>query len=228
MQLVEEGKLSLDTKLSKFFPQVKNADRITIEHLLGHRSGIYNFTNEAGYYSYMTEKRTRDQMLKMISEFRPDFEPGSKYAYSNSNYVLLGYIIEDVNGSSFSDALDKRIVQKLDLKHTHYGKKIVSANNEAYSYRFQNGNWTKTEETDMSIPHAAGAVVSTPTDLTHFLHGLFNGKLVSSKTLASMTEIKDGYGKGLITFPFGTKQAFGHGEELMGLFPILPISPMMD
>ncbi|MCW8875907.1 MAG: beta-lactamase family protein [Kangiellaceae bacterium] len=216
MQLIEEGKLSLDTKLSKFFPQVKNAENITVEHLLGHRSGIYNFTNEAGYFSYMTKKRTREQMLKIISDFSSDFEPGSKYAYSNSNYVLLGYIIEDVTKSSFADALNHRIVRKLGLKNTQYGAKIGTTQNEAYSYRFQSGSWVKAEETDMSIPHAAGAVVSTPTDLTIFMHGLFSGKLVSNDSLASMKKIKDGYGKGLITFPFGQKQAFGHGGGIDG------------
>jgi CubicO group peptidase (beta-lactamase class C family) len=95
-QLIESKKITLATKLSAFYPEIKNAEKITISHLLGHQSGIYNYTNDVSFKTYCTTPQTKKQMLSRIASYEPVFEPGEKAEYSNSNYVLLGYIIEDV------------------------------------------------------------------------------------------------------------------------------------
>jgi D-alanyl-D-alanine carboxypeptidase len=94
LQLVEAGKLSLDTKLNTFFPDVCNAGSITIKNMLQHRSGIFNFTDDPVFLGYMREGRSKEEMLEVFNNLDCDFEPGTQTAYSNTGFVLLGYIIE--------------------------------------------------------------------------------------------------------------------------------------
>lgn len=96
LQLIEEKKLTLDTKLSRFFPTIQNSEHITIDNLLSHSSGIYSFTNDLDYPTYAKLPKTRSELMKKIKAGKPVFEPGEKAEYSNSNYVILGWIIEDL------------------------------------------------------------------------------------------------------------------------------------
>jgi D-alanyl-D-alanine carboxypeptidase len=224
-QLIEEGKLSLKTRLSEFYPQISNSEKITISDMLSHRSGIHNFTNDEEYQQYMTFKKTKEEMLEIFSKMKPDFQPGKKTEYSNSNYVLLGYILEKITNSTYAKELEKRITGKIGLKDTYYGGKIDTAANEAASYRFEDGKWVLQPETDMSIPHGAGAIVSTPEDLCIFITSLFNNKLVSEKSLKQMKEIRDGLGRGLIKFNFGDKVAYGHNGGIDGFVSSLGYFP---
>lgn len=205
MQLVEEGKISLDAKLNQFYPGVKNADKITIAHLLGHRTGIFNYTIDAEFPSFMTKPMPKEALLKRISGYDSDFEPGSKFEYSNSNYMLLGYIIEDLTKKSFGKNIDKRIISKLKLKHTFY-----STATDTRSYGYLAGRWIETEQWNMDVAGAAGALLSTPQDLCLFIIGLFDGKIVSKASLNKMTAIKDGYGLGLIQIPYNGLKGYGH------------------
>ncbi|WP_196140398.1 serine hydrolase [Aliikangiella sp. G2MR2-5] len=216
MKMIEQGKLSLDNKLAEFYPQIANADKITIAHLLSHRSGIFNFTNESDYTSYMTNPKSEAELIKKFESYEPEFSPGEKFDYSNTNYVLLGFILEKVSKKEYSELLQQYVVKPLGLKNTYYGDKISSKNNEAYSYQFESDKWLESSETNMSIPHGAGAVVSTPEDLTIFLSSLLENKLLTEKSVESMKKIEQGYGKGLTVFPFGEKRAFGHGGGIDG------------
>jgi CubicO group peptidase (beta-lactamase class C family) len=102
MQLVDENKLSLDTKLSQFYPKIPNAKKITIHHLLHHRTGIPDFVNDdPDIYNYIYLENKKEDIVKRIEQYTPAFEPNSKYKYSNSNYSLLGYIIEDITKMSY-------------------------------------------------------------------------------------------------------------------------------
>src|SRR5689334_5990981 len=92
-QLIEGGKLSLATTLDKYFPQLPNASKITISNLLNHRSGLHNFTDDPEYKTWETHPKTHDDMLAIIAKGGVDFQPNEKFSYSNSNYVVLGYII---------------------------------------------------------------------------------------------------------------------------------------
>lgn len=215
-QLMEEKKLALDTKLATFFPQVPNAQDITIDQLLSHRSGLHNFTNDAAYLGYMTQPKTQAEMLAIIAQPKPDFEPGAKYEYSNSNFVLLTYIVEKLAKMPYAQALQKRIFAKAGLKNTYYGGKIDPKKQEAFSYEKSGMGWKLSPETDLSIPAGAGALVSTPTDLDRFLEALFGGRLVAASSLAAMQNIRDGYGRALIQAPFGDKKGYGHTGGIDG------------
>lgn len=215
-QLIDEGKLTLDTPLATYFPQLPNAQRITIGQLLSHHSGLHSFTNDATYSTYFTQPKTQAEMLAMIGQGKPDFEPGAKFSYSNAGYVVLGYVVEKITKQPYAQALQKRITNKIGLKDTYYGGKTDPKRHESYSYRLAS-SWQAMPETDMSIPGGAGAIVSTTTDLNRFAEALFAGKLVSEKSLARMQTITDnGFGMGLMRMQFGAKRAYGHGGSIDG------------
>ncbi len=215
MQLIEEDKLALATNLSDFFPKIPNAEKITIEHLLRHQSGVFSFTSLPDYTKWMERPMKKEELLAKITEQSSLFEPGSKSEYSNSNYMLLTLIIEQLDEGDFPEILERRITKKLGLDKTYYGGSIRTDQNEAQSYWMKN-KWKKSTETDMSIPMGAGALVSTPTDLNTFFHGLFSGELVSDASLELMTELKMNFGLGLFQVPFYEKRAFGHTGGIDG------------
>ncbi|MDU0354714.1 serine hydrolase domain-containing protein [Paraglaciecola aquimarina] len=215
-QLIDEGKLSLDSKLAVYYPNVKNADKITISMLLNHRSGIFNFTRSDDYTQYMTEPKTRVEMVRLIEGLDSDFEPGSQGSYSNSAYVLLGFIIEDITKDSYANQLQRRIADKLDLERTSFAGPINVKDNQANSYTLRSQQWEPASETDMSIPFSAGAIISTPTEVGVFLTHLFKGKLLSAASLTKIKEINQGFGRGLFKFPFYQKTAYGHSGGIDG------------
>lgn len=223
-QLAEEGKLQFSQTLDKFFPSVPNAGKITIGNMLNHRSGIHNLTDEAAYLSYMTQPKSKKEIIDIISAFSSDFEPGSRFKYSNSNYILLGYIVEQLRNDTYENLLQKYICRKVGLKDTHYGAKADPSRNDSYSFRFT-GGWDRLPETDMSIPHGAGAIVSTPSDLVNFISALFDGKLISTESLEKMKTITDGMGFGIQQFPYGDKKVYGHGGGIDGFNSILVYLP---
>ncbi len=223
-QLADEKKIALNTPLSKWYPQIPNADKITISQMLSHHSGIHSFTSDPEYLTWMTDAKTEKEILDYICSKPAEFQPGEKGAYSNSNFYLLGRIIEKITKKSYPDNLKKRITGKIGLKDTYYGGKTNLLQNECYSYKMED-KWMQEPETDMSIPHGAGALVSTPSDLVRFIDALFAGKLISSDSLEKMKTITDGFGMGIFQIPFFERKAFGHNggidgfQSSLGYFP---------
>ena len=206
---IEEKKLMLTQTIETFFPTIENANKITIGYLLNHRSGIQNFTNSPEYLTYNTQPKTENEMVEIITKGKSIFEPNSKADYSNSNYVLLSYILEKTYKKPFKTILNDKIVKPLGLKNTYIGGKINILNNETNSYSFSE-KWIKEPETDMSIPMGAGAVVSNPQDLTLFIEKLFANAIISESSLKQMTALQDNYGMGIFQYPFYEKKSFGH------------------
>lgn len=215
LKAIEEGKIEMNQTIDKYFSNIENADNITISHLLYHRSGIHNFTNNKDYLSWNTKAKTEKEMIDIIAKGGSDFKPGSRAKYSNSNYVLLTYILEKSFQDSYSFLLEKYITQPAGLKNTYFGAKISPDNNECKSYRF-NENWQLQTETDTSIPLGAGGIVSTPSDLIQFSNALFSGRLIESESLEQMKKIKENFGIGLVQVPFYDKKGFGHTGGIDG------------
>ncbi len=215
LKAVEGKKLKLDQTIDKWFPTIKNAKKITVRHLLSHRSGIHNFTNDKDYLTWNTQPKTEKELVEIITKGGSDFNPDSKAEYSNSNYVLLTYIIEKTFKKSYSDLLQEFIVKPIGLTNTYVFGKINPSNYECKSYTFV-GTWKEEAETDYTIPLGAGAITSTPTDLTKFADALFGGKLLTNKSLEIMKTIKDGYGIGLFQFPFYNSVGYGHTGGIDG------------
>lgn len=214
-QLIEEGKLKLSTPLSAYYPALPNASKITIGHMLEHSSGLFNFTNDTTYSSRLNKKVSQTELLASF-KVPVVFEPGVKHEYSNTNFVLLGFIIEKLDKKTYAAALKSRILDKAVLKDTYYGGKINPLAKEANSYKWAVDHWQAATETDMSIPAGAGALVSTATDLTKFMEALFSHKLITEASLNEMKTMKDGYGKALFSFPFYERKAYGHNGGIDG------------
>jgi D-alanyl-D-alanine carboxypeptidase len=225
MQLVEEKKIKLDNKLSEYFGEMPNADKITIEQLLSHRSGLANYTSQQDYTTYNQKPITHEELLKKLAALKPDFAPGEKYEYSNTNYALLTLIIEKVTKKNYADILRQRVCAKANLSETRVGAQINSDANEAHSYDYELGKWVKSSETDMSIPLGAGNIISTSVDLCKFIEALFDLKLVSKASLENMMTMRDGYGLGMIRLPFGKMWHYGHTGGIDGFQSLLAYNP---
>jgi CubicO group peptidase (beta-lactamase class C family) len=223
-QLIEEGKIKLSTTLDTYFPNIPNAGKITVSNMLNHRSGIHNLTDDSAYVRYMTQPKTQEEILAIISKYKVDFEPNERFSYSNSNYVILGYIIEKITKQSYSKNLKERITSKIGLVNTYLGGKTDIGKNESFSYQFDS-DWKQCPETDMSIPGGAGAIVSTPTDLTKFIEALFSLKLISENSLNQMKTLTDGYGMGMFQMPFFDRKAYGHNGGIDGFASNLAYFP---
>ena len=212
---VEQGKLDLDQTINSYFPSVQNSNKITAGHLLSHRSGIFNITNDPSYLSWSFDSKTREEMIQKVSATESVFEPGSKAEYSNSNYVLLTFILEDVFKKSYAKLITKFVTKPLGLKNTYLGSTIDIGNKESHSYKYSK-KWLKQSETDMSIPLGAGGIVSTPQDLTMFFQGVFDKKVISKENLQKMITIKDGFGMGIFQLPYFGKELYGHTGGIDG------------
>lgn len=225
-QLIEEGKISLETHLSEFFPKLPNASKITVDHLLTHSSGLFNLTNAKQFGDWVYKPTTQKEMLSRMLLFDADFEPGEKHEYSNTNYLLLGYIIETLDKSTYGQSLEKRIVNTLNLSNTYYGTKINTANNECLSFVFSVDNWEQAGETDMSLPGGAGAIVSTADELTVFMDALFNYKLINASSLKTMTTYNEsGYCKGLFRIVNQGQEVYVHDGGIDGFQSLLVYFP---
>ncbi|MEM6378099.1 MAG: serine hydrolase domain-containing protein, partial [Bacteroidota bacterium] len=139
MKAAELGKVELDRTIEAYFPRIQNADKITVRQLLNHRSGIANFTDR-NYVNWHTEPITQAALLDTIIAKGIDFEPNTDYAYSNSKYELLTFILEKAFDNTYDQILDQYIVKPLELTNTHYGAAINTSANEAKSY-YMDAQW---------------------------------------------------------------------------------------
>ncbi|MCZ2249222.1 MAG: beta-lactamase family protein [Bacteroidia bacterium] len=224
LKAMEEKKIKLDEKLSKYYPTIKNADKIAIEDLLYHRSGIHSFTDDEDYESWSTQPKSKEELVNIISKGNSEFEPGSKFAYSNPNYILLSFILQDVYGKTYPDLLQEKIIKPIGLSNTYFGNQISAKKDECYSYSYTK-NWVKESETNTSIPMGAGGIVSTPIDLTKFDEALFSEKIISKKSLELMTTLKDNFGMGIFPLPFYETKGLGHTGAIDGFSSMLAYFP---
>ena len=210
-QLIEEGKLSLDTKLNTYFPAIKNSEIITIGNMLNHTSGIYNYLEWEDYYNQKNKIYTRADLLKIIQEGKPDFKPEKDCSYSNSNYTLLGFIIEDITKKSYAENVKTRITDKIGLQNTYCETSESEYSKRNNSYKFDGENWSKESDTHPSFTFSAGNMVSTTEDLSKLMYELFKGNLVSKKSLEQMEKTNStAFGYGFQKTPFYGKTGYGH------------------
>ena len=206
-QLVEEGRLKLTDTLDKFFPQIPNASRVTIAHILAHRSGIPDIEQDG---AFGRQPRTQEEIVARIAQGKAHFEPDTMHRYSNAGYNLLGFIVEKVGGKHYQDALRDRITSKIGLRNTYAGTgRTDPAKNESLSYRYI-GGWREAEELDFSVVGGAGRIVSSTGDMAAFIKAVFDLKLVSKESLALMTTMRDGEGMGFEPHTFAGRTCFGH------------------
>lgn len=226
-QAVEAGKISLSSTLEKHFPEVPNASEITVAMLLHHNSGVFSITSLPDYLEWSDEEQSRRKLYGRIIDKDPEFAPGEQHEYSNSNYILLTWLLEDLYKTSFAALLQNQIIKPLGLKNTYLGEELDLINHECYSYKYA-GSWLQEQVTDMSVPLGAGAVVSTPSDLTLFIRGLFQDRLIQHKHLEAMMDFQEGYGMGMFRYKIGEQYAYGHTGGIDGFSSFLGYLPETD
>ncbi|AWE54901.1 serine hydrolase domain-containing protein [Streptomyces nigra] len=211
LQLADEGELSLDAPVNRYLPKLLPDDRITVRHVLSHRSGLYDYTNDMfaktvpGFEAVRTKVFTYRQLVKRSLAEPRTTAPGGAYSYSNTNFVVAGLLIEKLTGHPVRTEYRDRIIGPLKLKDTFYvhpGTKIPGRHARGYLTPDTAGAALvdSTEQT-VSWAQSAGAVISTTKDLHLFLSALLGGRLTSRAGLAEMRRM----------VPAGTGQAYGLG-----------------
>lgn len=228
-QLVEEGQLRLNDKVSQYLKNVPNGDQMTIEHLLRHRSGLFNYTENNLFDTLIVSPKTTLEVVELFVSNPTISTPGETYAYSNSNYVLLAAILEKIEGLTFNDIIQKRICVPLKLKKTYQGNGLDTYSKEAMSYRFF-GEWQKAQTTPGFATIGAGSMVSTPIELVSFFHALETGLLVSTTSLEKMQDWGvENYGMGLKKIELNwAEDAYGHTGGIDEYRSMLVHSPSMN
>ena len=202
LQLVEQGKIKLDGKISEYLDAYRKdtGAKVTIHHLLSHTSGIPNYTALPGFFEGVSRNPFAvDEFIKKYASGDLEFEPGTKFNYSNSGYFLLGAIIEKVTGQSYEQVLKENILDPLGMKNTGYDHYDKIINKRAAGYVKTPGGYQNAPYLDMTIPYAAGSIYSTVEDLYLWDQALYGDKILSGKSRELMfTPNLGDYGYGFV------------------------------
>ena len=216
--LEERGKLSTDDPVKKYMRDAPAAwDKITIYNLLTHTSGIPNFT---AFPDYPASEGTRTTPAQLVARFRDkplEFEPGKSYNYSNSGYVLLGYLIEKISGQSYQKFIEDNFFKPLGMNDSGYDSNSAIIPHRASGYAPGAAGPVNAGYIDMSIPFSAGALYSTTHDLLRWEEALYGGKVLSPAALKKMTTpFKQNYACGLTVQTVKGHTVYEHGGGIEG------------
>jgi D-alanyl-D-alanine carboxypeptidase len=219
MLLKEQGKLAVGDKLSKYFPSFPRGDEVTLRQLMNHIAGIHNYTNK----NYLTVigriDKTMPEFVDFIAHQDPvfDFDPGTKWNYSNSNYFILGAIVEKVSGMSLHDFLKNNIFDKVGMKDSALDTSSDVVLHRAAGYELHKENpgvFYNADFLSLTTVGGAGEIRSTVEDLAKWHYALFNGQVVSRESFQEMTTpglLNNGQPSSTGRPPSPTKAEYGYG-----------------
>ncbi|HSI10959.1 MAG TPA: serine hydrolase, partial [Chthoniobacter sp.] len=224
MKLAEQGKLSIDDPLAKYFPDVPNAKEIKLRHLLTHTSGLGSYTDRADFFNGVTVPITPEALIASMSRDKPEFAPGTSFKYCNSGYFLLAEIVTKVSGQPFADYLRTTFFEPLGLKDTGVYVNATPPANAAIGYSVIKDKAVVALDWDMSWAGGAGAIYSTVGDLCRWTEALHAGRVVNAESLKMMTtppppapgQDSSQYGFGLVMSDFEGLPAIWHNGGLQG------------
>lgn len=228
MQLVDEGKLSLDDTLDRWLPDFPRADRITIRELLDHTSGVYNYFESAKYnravFADPDRTWTIDQILALVRG--PYCDPGTCWHYSNTNFVLLGRVAEIAGDQSLPKQIHTRLLDPLGLTHTGFQPDDTPPADAAHGHLYGSGGFIDQTRNSPFLPQrsaatvawAAGAMFSDPSDLARWSAALYTGQVVPQPLVDQMLTFLPTYeyGLGTRTRIYNGRRAVGHLGSLRG------------
>ncbi|MGA5873240.1 serine hydrolase domain-containing protein [Streptomyces cinereoruber] len=236
LQLVQEGRLTLDSSVDTYLPGLLPDDRITVRHLLTHRSGLADYTDPMfantvpGFESVRNRVFGYRELVDLSLALPRTTEPGVSYKYSNANFVVVGMLIEKLTGKPVADAYQRRIFKPLKLRDTSYvhpETRIAGRHVRGYLYPDAAGDplVDSTEQT-VSWAQSAGAVISSPADLNTFTKALMRGRLLSPAMMDAMTTVTPTdatntrfYGLGLRRYDLSCgAQVYGHTGTVQGFY----------
>ncbi len=228
LKLAEDGKLSIDDPLSKFVPDWPSGDKIKLRHLLTHTSGIHNFTAKPDFKARVRDPIPLEKLIASFKNAPSDFEPGERYSYCNSGYVLLGSIVEKVSGQTYESYLRKTLFEPQGMKNSGVYRSGTALPGEALGYSYENGAVQRAVDWDMSNVAASGALYSTAHDLFRWNEALFAQKVLSAASLQTAFTVgvlkgddpshpeDTGYGCGWAIDRLNGAREISHGGELAG------------
>jgi CubicO group peptidase (beta-lactamase class C family) len=226
LMLVEDGKLALDDRIDMHLPGYPMHDRaITIEHLLTHTSGIKSYTAQEQFLEKMRQDYTVDEMIARFQDEPLEFEPGEKWAYSNSGYYLLGAIIEKASGLAWDEFLQQRIFDVAGMTSSYAGRheRVIPRRLRGYEPDPELDGWRNALYLSMTQPYAAGAILSTVDDLARWQAALSAGQLVGEDMLEKAWAggtLNDGsatgYGFGWFIGEWRGSRVISHGGGING------------
>jgi CubicO group peptidase (beta-lactamase class C family) len=191
LKLPEEGKLSVNDKLSKYIPDFPHGDEVTLRQLLTHTSGIHDYMDEPDFPNRLTNATTTEAIIEEMKKHPYDFDPGTKWSYDNSGYLLLGYIVERVSGQGYGDFLRENFFQPLGMTNTGVYHAQPGPSRDALGYSLGTNGFEPAMNWDLSWFGGAGALYSTVEDLYRWNEGLFNGRVLDPASLqAAFTPVK--------------------------------------
>lgn len=186
--LQERGKLSVNDEITRYLPDYPtHGQKITLDHLLTHVSGIPSYTGLPEWLPRVREDLTVQQIIDLFKDRPLEFNPGERFAYNNSAYILLGAVIEKVSGKSYEDFIEQEIFAPLGMKHSRYGHQTEIVPGRAAGYGNDGEGYRNAEYLSMTQPYAAGALLSTVDDLALWVEALSGEKLLKKSSLERMT-----------------------------------------
>lgn len=221
LKLIEENKISIDDTIGNFFENYPMGNKITIKHLLTHTSGIYEILRNP-YYCEKLKTNEKFNSTEIISFFKDkplDFEPGTKFSYSNSGYDLLGMIIEKVTGQSYENCLKKYILNPLKMTNTGCDyNQVKEGKNKVTGYSYlSNSKQIETNLWNPNLLFSSGGLYSSISDLLKLYNGLKANKIISKKTFGlATTPFLDSYGYGWFIDTIGNDKIINHGGNIEG------------
>jgi CubicO group peptidase (beta-lactamase class C family) len=231
LKLLQEKRLSLTDKLSKYFPEYPKGDSITIQQLLTHTSGIYNYTNDADFMkNEITVPATREKMMALFENKPLDFSPGTSWNYSNSGYLMLGYIIQEVTKMPYYEAVRKYVFIPLHMTQSGFDFTHLKDNNKTTGYFKLNGAESLPAPiVDSTVSFSAGSIYSTTGDLYLWHQALENDKVLSkTQQEAAYTPLKNNYGYGWVIDSLYGKRRVSHNGGIPGYITTLVRIPEDD
>lgn len=201
--LEQEGKLNTSDYISKYIPDYPNGNTISIHHLLTHTSGIKDFTKTKGLSEIAQKEMTPKMMVDFFKNEPANFQPGEKFEYNNSGYIVLGYIIELVSGETYEDFIKSNIFDKIGMNNSYYATDRKVIKNRAYGYHQKSYGYVNKSMISFSVPYASGSLMSTLEDMLKWQNSLNQNLLLNKKEIAKAFakyklnnggEIEYGYG----------------------------------
>jgi CubicO group peptidase (beta-lactamase class C family) len=223
--LEKQGKLSVDDKLSQYLPDFPNAERISIKQLLTHRSGITDYHQFQDWEKNGMLNPSPQSTLSTLLSNPSIFEPGERFSYTNSGYIILGLIIEQVSGTSFSQFIQSEIAKPLGLRNTGVASNIHLIKNLASGYRTTPRETIKPAYIDYNQPYASGNMYSTPYDLWMFTKAVVQSKFLSQEKTSEIFKIEKYYGYGWGIRDFNGVKAYGHYGAMNGFVGAITYIP---
>jgi CubicO group peptidase (beta-lactamase class C family) len=228
LQLEEKGKLSVKDPVCKYVEACPQAWKgITIHHLLSHTSGIPNFTSFPEYRETWSLPSRPDKTLLRFKDRPHDFKPGERWSYSNSGYILLGYLLEKISGEKYEDYMRKHVFDAAGMADSGHDTHEEILKNRASGYsRASDGKWVNSAYHDMSIPIGGGDLYSTVEDLYKWDQALVSGKVLKKQSLEKMfTPVMNNYGYGTAVDKQYGRLRYSHGGGINGFATFLARFP---